>query len=79
MSTGLPLMKNILTPLAKGVLTPLKLTATALAADETIQKKIYGLCKAALIISNKEMKNIMKKVKSFDESGLLIKSVCEKN
>ena len=50
-----------------------------LAADAVIQKKIYGLCKIALIISNKEMKDIMKKVKSLDESGLLIKSVCEKN
>ena len=39
LKTGLPLMKNILTPLAKSVLIPLGLTAAASAADAGIHKK----------------------------------------
>ena len=59
--SGLPLMKNVLNPLAKIVLIPLGLTAAAAAATETaIQKKYYGSGTAALLISNEEMKNIMK-------------------
>ena len=37
--TGLPLMKNVITPLAKSILTPLGLTAAASAADAEIHKK----------------------------------------
>ena len=47
MTAGLPLMKNVLTPLAKGVLIPLGLTA---ATDAAIQKK-SGSVTTALIIS----------------------------
>ena len=36
---GLPLMKNVITPLAKSVLIPLGLTAAASAADAGIHKK----------------------------------------
>ena len=51
MTAGLPLMKNVLTPLAKGVLIPLGLTAAAAAAtDAAIQKK-SGSVTTALIIS----------------------------
>ena len=42
LKTGLPLMKNIITPLAKSVLIPLGLTAAASAADAGIHKKILG-------------------------------------
>ena len=42
------------------------------AADATIQKKIYG-SGITLIISNEDMEDIMKIVKSLEESGLLIK------
>ena len=38
MTTALPLMENVLTPLAKGVLVPLELMTTALATDPSIQK-----------------------------------------
>ena len=42
LKTGLPLIKNVITPLAKGVLIPLGLTAaSASAADAGIQKKYY--------------------------------------
>ena len=39
MTTALPLMKNILTPLTKSVLVPLGLTAAVSETDATIQKK----------------------------------------
>ena len=74
---GLPLMKSVLTPLAKYVLIPLGLSEGISAADAAIQKKIYGSGTAASIISNEEMKDIMKIVKSLEESGLLIKGVSE--
>ena len=44
-------------------------------ADVTIQKKIYG--SGTLIISSEEMEDIMKIVKSLEESRLLIKGVSE--
>ena len=48
------------------------------AADAAIQNKIYGSGTTALIISNEEMEDIMKIVKSLEESGLLIKGTSEK-
>ena len=77
MTAGLPLMKSVLTPLTKKVLSPLGLSAGISAADAAIQKKIYGLGTTTLIISNEEMNDIMKIVKSLEESGLLIRSVSE--
>ena len=47
------------------------------ATDAGIQKKIYGSGTTALIISNEEMEDVMKIVKSFEESGLLIKGIGE--
>ena len=64
-------------PLAKSVLIPLGLTAAVSATDAAIHKNMFGSGVTALIISNKE-KNIMKIVKSFKKSGLLIKNVSEK-
>ena len=40
LTTGLPLIKNVIKPLAKSVLILLGLTAAASAADAGIQKKI---------------------------------------
>ena len=57
---------------------PLRVTLAAPATDAAIQKNIYGLAMTALIISNEEMKGIMKIVKSFEESRLLINSVIKK-
>ena len=66
-------MKNVLRSLAKSVLIPLALIVTA---DTTIHlKKMFGSGAMTLIISFKEMSNIMKIVKSLGESGLLIKDV----
>ena len=66
MTAGLPLLKNVLTSLAKSVLLPLGLSAGISAADAAIQKKVYGSGTTTLIISNKQMKDIMKIVKSFE-------------
>ena len=47
------------------------------ATDGVIQKKSYGSGMTTLIISNEKMKNIMKIVKSPEESGLLIQCISE--
>ena len=77
MTVGLPLMKNVLLPIAKSVLIPFGLTASASATNTAIQINIFGLGTTALIISNKEIEDIMKIVKSFNESELLIKGISE--
>ena len=64
-----PIMKHVLTPIAENVSLPLGVTAAMSATDAVIQKKIYGSGMTTLIISNKEMKNIMKMVKCLEESG----------
>ena len=69
MTAGLPLMKNVLTPLPKSVLIPLGLTAAASATDAAIQNKIYESETTALIISNEEMKDIIHIVKSLQKSN----------
>ena len=91
--TGLPLIKkNVIKPLAKSVLILLGLTETASAADAGIHKKISrsGHCHSSssvshnhpssttLIISNNEMEDIIKIVKSLEDSGLLLKGVTRK-
>ena len=79
LKTGLPLMKSVIKPLAKSVLIPLGLTAAASAADAGIQKKILGSGhnNTTLIISNDEMDDILKIVKSLEDSGVLLKGVSE--
>ena len=73
LKTALPLIKNIITPLAKSVLIPLGLTAAAPAADAGIHKKILGSGNTTtLIISNKDMEDLIKIVKSLEDSGLLL-------
>ena len=78
MAAGLPFMKSILTPLAKSFFLPVGLSAGISAADADIRKKIYGSVITALIISNEEMEDIMKIVKSLEESGLLLKEINKK-
>ena len=53
---------------------PLGLTAAVLATDVAIHKKMFGSGFTTLIISNEEMNDVMKIVKSLEESGLLIKA-----
>ena len=75
---GWPLTKNILKPLANSALIPLGLTTAASVTNAGIQNKNHGFWMTALIISNKEMKDTMKMVKSLEEFGSLIKGFNEK-
>ena len=78
LKTGLPLKTNVIKPLTKIVLMPLGLTAAASAADTGIHKKILGSRNMTpLIISNDEIEDIIKIVKSLKDSGLLLKGVTE--
>ena len=78
LKTGLPLIKNVIKPLAKSVLISLGLTAAESAADAGIHKKTLGSRNTTtLIISNDEIKDIIKIVKSLEDSCLLLKGVTE--
>ena len=77
LKTGLPLIKNVIKPLAKSVLIPLGSTAAASAADAGIHKKMLGSGNMTTIISNDEIHDIIKIVKSLEDSGLLLKGVTE--
>ena len=78
--THLPKMiKSAIKPLAKSVLVPLGLTAAVSAADAGVHKKILGSGhnNTTLIISNNEMDDILKIIKSLEDSGVLLKGVSE--
>ena len=76
LKTELPLIKNVIKPLAKSVLIPLVLTAAASAADAGIHKKILrSENMTTLIISNDEIEDIIKIVKSLKDSGFLLQGV----
>ena len=73
-------MKNVLTPLAKIVLVPLQLTSADLPTDAVIQRKKkkeknYGLGARTSVFSNEDLNDVMKTVKTFEESRFLIKCV----
>ena len=66
------MIKNVI----KRVLIPLGLTAGASATDAEIHKKILGSGNnTTLIISNNDMEDIVKIVKSLEDSGLLLKGM----
>ena len=77
LKAGLLLIKNVIKSLAKRILIPLGLTAAASAVDAGIHNNIFGSGTTTLIISNDEMKDIIKIVKSLEDSGLLLKGVSE--
>ena len=84
---GLSLIKGVINPLAKSALIPLGLTAAASAAVAGIHKKILGSGRrhssssashnTTLIISNKDIEDLIKIVKSLEDSQLLLKGVTE--
>ena len=74
---GRLLVGNVLKRLAKTVLKPLGLTAAASAIDTAFHKKSFGSGVTILIISNEEMNDFIKIVKSLEKSSLLIKGVSE--
>ena len=73
LKSGLPLVKSVIKPLGM-----LGLTATASATDDAINKKILGSGNhKALIICNDDMQDLLKIVKSLDNSGLLLDRIEE--
>ena len=75
LKSGLLLIKSVIKPLEKIILIPLGLTAAASAEDAGIHKKILGSGNTTLIISNKDIEDLIKIVKSLEDSGLLLKRV----
>ena len=69
LETRLLLIGNVLKLLSKSVLILLELTVAASATDAAIHKKMFGCG------TNEEMNDVMKIIKSLEESGLLIKGV----
>ena len=65
---GLSLIKNVIEPLSKSVLAPLGLTRAASAADAGIHKQVLRSSHntATLIMSNEEIEDVMKIVKSLE-------------
>ena len=72
----LPLIESVLKPLAKNASISLGLIAAA-ATDADIHKKMLESGVATLIISNEQINDIIKIVKSLEASGLLTKGVGE--
>ena len=70
-------MKNVVKPLTKIVLITLVLTAVVSATDAAIHKKMFGSGNTTLIISVEKMDDIMKIIKSLEDSSFFIKSVSE--
>ena len=70
-------MKSILTPVDKNVLLLTGLSVAMPVTDAAIQKITDESRITALIISNQEMEDIMKIVRSLKESGLLTKRISE--
>ena len=71
-----PLTK-VAMPLAKNVLAPLGLSAAMSAIDGSIKKKMLRSGATTLIISNDEMDDILKIVRSLENSGVVLKGVSE--
>ena len=71
-------------PLLKKVIAPFGLTAAMSAADAGIQKKICGygqrgskVGEITLVISSKDMSDIMEVIKVLEDKGLLVKRTAE--
>ena len=76
LKNGKPLTKNVLKQLAKRFLIPLGLTVAGSVAEAGIIKKNLRIEHTSFGLSTgNSIDDIMEKVKSFEESGLLIKGV----
>ena len=58
-------------------MVPLGFTAAASVTDAAIQQTIFGSGRSTLILSNENLNDIMKIVKSLEDTRLLKKSVSE--
>ena len=70
LKAGLSLLKSVIKPLGL-----LGLTAASSAIDAGVQKKIYGSVTTTLVISNKEMNDIIKIIQALEDSNTLLKDV----
>ena len=66
---------KVAVPLAKNISDLLGIMAAASVNDAGIQNEIYGSGTTTLIISNKEMNNIIKIVQALEDSNILLKGV----
>ena len=64
---------KVAVPLVKNILDSLGITTAASAIDAGIQKKIHGSGTTTLIISNKEMNDIMKIIQALEDSKIFAK------
>ena len=71
-----PLMKVAMS-LAKNVLAPLGLSAAMSEIEGSVKKRMLGSGTTTLIISNDEIDDILKIVKSLENSGVLLKGISE--
>ena len=73
LKSGYPLLKSVIKPLGM-----FGLTAAASATDAAINKKILGSGNhTTLIISNYDMEDLLKIVKSLEDSGILLNGITE--
>ena len=70
LKTGLSLIGNVPKPLAKSVLIPLGLKVAASATDAAIHKKMFRSGLRTLMISNEEINDNMKIIRSLEKFGL---------
>ena len=61
--------------LTKNILAQLGITAAASAIDTEIQKTIHGSGTTTLVISNKQMNDIMKIIQTLEDSNILLRGV----
>ena len=73
LKSGLPLLKSVIKPFGM-----LGLTAAASSTDAAINEKILGSGNhITLIISNDDMQDLLKIVKSLEDSGILLDGITE--
>ena len=66
---------KVAVPFAKNILAPLGITAAASVIDAGIQMKTHGSGTLTLIISNKEINDIMKNIQALEDCNILLKEV----
>ena len=71
----LPKLINPAISLGKNILAPLGLSATMSPTDAAIQKKMYGSGTKTVKFSNKDLNDMIKIVKAFEDSVVLMKGV----
>ena len=75
LKNGLSLIGNVLKSLVQSVVVPLELKTEDSAADAVSKKNIFGSGATIFKFSNEALTDIIKIVKSLEESGLLMKGV----